>query len=98
MNKKQEPETQVTIIRQGRFDVAIQTPTPRVQSQESKLRQDVSELEFLVDRHGLAFVVEQLARIASDKADHIRSSYDDEPLAKSWEQDANELGRIKVQN
>jgi len=45
-------------------------------------------LEMLVDRKGLAGVVEALAEIADEKAEHVRSNWQDEPLAKAWERDA----------
>lgn len=56
--------------------------------------QDAVELETLVDRHGLSRIVETLAQIASEKADHIRSSYvDSESLARAWDRDARTLSR-----
>lgn len=42
-------------------------------------------LEPFVDTYGLARVAEALALVCSAKADHIRESYSDEPLAALWD-------------
>lgn len=41
-------------------------------------------LEMLVDRIGLSAVLEALGTICDEKADHIRSSYDDNRTARIW--------------
>ncbi len=41
-------------------------------------------MELLVDAHGLAEILCALSDVASQKAEHIRSSYSDEPLAVLW--------------
>jgi hypothetical protein len=50
-----------------------------------------SELEKLVDQHGIEFLVDKLAEICDAKAAHIRESYQDENLAQRWEEKANYL-------
>ena len=42
-------------------------------------------LESAIDSHGLANVVDALACICREKADHIRASYQDEALARRWD-------------
>jgi len=42
-------------------------------------------LETLVDAHGLDSVLLDLAGICFGKADHIRTNWQDEKLAKVWE-------------
>jgi len=48
-------------------------------------------LEGLVDVTSLDIVVETLADICGEKADHIRASYSDEPLAQLWSRRAGQL-------
>lgn len=53
-------------------------------------------LETLVDRAGLRNVLYALSLIASHKAEHIRSAWQDEALAKLWEHDARILDKVKT--
>lgn len=47
--------------------------------------QEEMKLEQLIDAHGLSAVLDALARIAYEKAEHIQSSYGDAPmLVKAW--------------
>lgn len=48
-------------------------------------------LEQLVDRHGLAGVVDALSDIAREKAEHIRVNWQDSVLADTWEDLAERL-------
>lgn len=48
-------------------------------------------LEFIVDGEGLAEVMRMLAQICVGKAEHIRSSFNDEDLAKSWDRRSSRL-------
>lgn len=43
-----------------------------------------SELEAVVDRHGLAHVLDALAWLVEAKADAVRENWQDEPLARAW--------------
>lgn len=58
------------------------------------------QLEIIIDSNGLNAVIDALAAIACEKADHIRSNYQDEHLAKSWEKDQKRLDSImeKIEN
>jgi phosphoglycolate phosphatase-like HAD superfamily hydrolase len=46
---------------------------------------ETTELEQLVDRHGLAEVLDAIAGICGEKAEHIRASYSDEKLGDAWD-------------
>lgn len=54
---------------------------------------DRDALERLVDTRSLLAVTEALADIAREKAEHIRGNWQDESLARIWEQAANALDR-----
>lgn len=43
------------------------------------------QVELLIDQHGLTAVVDAICQVCYDKADHIRSSYQDSYLATAWE-------------
>jgi hypothetical protein len=43
-----------------------------------------NQLETLVDRFGLKTVVDRLANVCWEKADHLRSNWGDKVLAKDW--------------
>lgn len=52
----------------------------------SELRPEHSaELEALVDTYGLRYVLAELASICAGKAQHIRETWQDEPLARAWD-------------
>lgn len=49
------------------------------------------ELERIIDRTTLAQVCEALARISHAKAEHVRSNWQDNALARCWERAAGRL-------
>lgn len=53
-------------------------------------------LEAMIDKIGLNAVVETLAEVCSAKADHIRTNWQDEPLAKGWDRRAARLINVAV--
>lgn len=53
-----------------------------------------TELEMMIDRHGLLHVLTGLSLICSEKADHIRASYDDKALARAWRSESNRIEQI----
>ena len=57
---------------------------------------DKVALEKIIDRNGLAETVDVMAEICSEKADHIRSSYDDDELADQWDGAAEELQDLRI--
>ncbi len=52
---------------------------------------DLDELEGLVDRYSLTGVVEALAQISFEKADHIRTNWQDQVTAREWDRSAKQL-------
>jgi hypothetical protein len=59
---------------------------------------DQHELESMVDQYGLRVVMVMLANICFDKAEHVRSNWQDDDMAMSWERDANVLEGVAVEN
>ena len=51
-------------------------------------------LEGMIDVAGLRNVVWALAHICWEKADHVRSNWQDEQLARDWEVNASMLDRF----
>jgi hypothetical protein len=51
-------------------------------------------LEALIDQHGLLHVVTGLELVCGEKADHLRSNWQDRDGAKLWERDARTLRGI----
>lgn len=43
-----------------------------------------TQLELLIDAHGLQRVLESIAGTCAEKADHVRASYRDEYTARDW--------------
>lgn len=52
-------------------------------------------LEAILDQSDIKQVVLMLARICNEKAEHVRSNWQDETLAKTWEHNANVLGKAE---
>lgn len=53
------------------------------------------ELETILDREGsLIRVLESLARIASEKADHVQTNWQDRKLAVLWEGASTKLASL----
>jgi hypothetical protein len=46
---------------------------------------DQADLEMLVDRIGMAGVLRMLADVCADKAEHVRSTWDDPAMARMWD-------------
>lgn len=53
-----------------------------------------TELELMVDRYSVAEVLEALASICREKADHIRTNWQDNATAKEWDKRANALEKV----
>jgi hypothetical protein len=49
------------------------------------------ELEALIDRHGLTHVVNTLAVVCIEKAEHLRTNWQDGVTAKAWDADGKTL-------
>ncbi len=52
------------------------------------------QLEALVDAASLSDVVEALGRIAAEKAEHIRTTWQDTYTARPWQKASDRLDRI----
>jgi hypothetical protein len=53
-------------------------------------------LENLIDQHGLGTVVESIAEVARQKAEHIAVNWQDPAYARHWERAAKELDRART--
>lgn len=51
-----------------------------------------ADLEALIDRHDLARVIDALAEVCGEKADHLRENWQDNESAEVWES-----ARVKVE-
>jgi hypothetical protein len=49
------------------------------------------ELESIIDGHRLCGTLRMLAGVCFEKAEHVRTNWQDETLAKMWERDAETL-------
>lgn len=49
------------------------------------------QLEILIDEVGLTSVLEMISGICYDKAEHLRSNWQDSAAAKQWEKDGAEI-------
>lgn len=54
----------------------------------------MAKVEGLIDSAGIDRFVEAFMRICFEKADHIRSSYDDRQLANAWDRIGNRIGTL----
>jgi hypothetical protein len=63
-------------------------------------QQMVGDLEELVDASSLSAVIEALALMCREKADHLRSNWQDKNAARTWERDARKLDMLaaKIEN
>ena len=59
------------------------------------LPEDRQALELLVGRYGVAQVLGAIAKICSDKAEHIRQNWGDAELATQWDIVANSIDRLR---
>lgn len=50
--------------------------------------QGMDDIENLIDKYGLEGICDAISHICGEKADHVRSTWQDEPMAKAWEKNA----------
>ena len=55
-------------------------------------------MEQLVDSLGMVDFMEMLENICYEKAEHVRTNWQDKELAKCWEKNAKELSKVRVSN
>jgi len=53
-------------------------------------------LEALIDRHGLAIVLDTIAGICDDKAEHIRHTWQDANTARPWTWAAQRIENVSA--
>lgn len=53
-----------------------------------------AELEALLDTMGVTGLLEALARVARDKAEHVQTNWQDRSLAKRWNTLANQFDNM----
>ena len=56
---------------------------------------DKEEIETIIDRVGMLCFINTVVDICEEKADHIRSNWQDKHLAKVWERKAKVLNDVK---
>jgi predicted phage tail protein len=56
----------------------------------------LERLEGAIDTHGLANVLDGLAQICAEKADHVRANYNDAALSHAWESLRNACARAET--
>jgi hypothetical protein len=56
----------------------------------------ISDLEAWVDRASLHQVLEALSEIASEKAEHVGTNWQDRALAREWNQASRAVGRAAI--
>lgn len=55
----------------------------------------MGELEHLIDRLGLYRVTELIGEICGEKAEHLRSNWQDEEAAKHWDKAAKQFEKTE---
>lgn len=75
---------------------ALVTGAPAVKETTTMPREtrSLEELEAIVDQFDMGQVMVMLADICTLKAEHIRENWQDEPLARAWEQAHNYLYNV----
>lgn len=53
-------------------------------------------LESVIDEIGLSALLNEIAEIAREKADHLRSNWQDETSAKLWDKDADRIEKVSA--
>lgn len=53
-----------------------------------------NQLEQLVDTNSMQYVLNQLAEISYEKAEHTRSNWQDEKLAKMWDNTGKNISKV----
>lgn len=60
------------------------------------IREQQEALERMIDSGSLAGLLENLEAVCHEKAEHLRSNWQDEPTAKAWERVALRIDRAAV--
>lgn len=59
-----------------------------------KFNEVITELEDMLDQYGLREIVNALSQISYEKAEHLRTNWQDESTAKEWDKTAVYLERV----
>lgn len=62
----------------------------------NKMPADEFALEDLVDRCGISGVLYMLSEVCALKAEHVRSNWEDEPIARDWDKAQKVLARAQT--
>ena len=57
---------------------------------------DECVLESMIDEFGLHTIVDALATICFEKAEHLRSNWQDENMARNWDLQGKQFHKVKV--
>lgn len=61
-------------------------------------KQDIEALEGIIDRNSPSSVLNEMANICFEKAQHTRENWQDYPLANQWEKTGQKIARIILVN
>ncbi len=61
---------------------------------EPSVRELADQSETLIDHSSLATVLEALSQVCWEKADHLRSNWQDRATAKCWDKPGHAIDRI----
>ena len=56
----------------------------------------IDDVEHLVDKWGLSFLLATLEQVCYEKADHITMNWQDPKLAKTWENVGKKLDKLEA--
>jgi hypothetical protein len=62
----------------------------------AQITDTVEALEALVDKHGLLHILTGLEIMCGEKAEHVRSNWQDETLAKAWDSAGKAIYRAAI--
>lgn len=69
--------------------------TTEMQPHDTAMPTLAQQLEALIDRHGMANVIHNMAFVADEKAQHLRVNWQDNVSARSWESVSRKLYHVE---
>jgi histidinol-phosphate/aromatic aminotransferase/cobyric acid decarboxylase-like protein len=57
---------------------------------------NLDTIEEMIDKHGLSYVVDLVAEVCIAKADHVRETWQDRVLERTWNRNAEKLLNVSV--
>ena len=61
---------------------------------DAEMQRAIEQIEALIDSRGLSFVVDYVAEICLNKADHVLDNWLDRQAYEAWLEASNQLARI----